>query len=184
MCVGYYPACRLHSLVRQLSPSTNPLMFDQFSRLIEERTSLLSMPRRKQKPKQNILRNGRRNHIIWLPVLSRAYSVFRSRCVRIVDNPSLLLTLILRKGATPRGQPPPTYLEQKRAEAQRQYTQERKYIEANRETFDKIIQQEQEAMAAQAPGSLLEMLVQAKKPEVEQEKSDQLLQPTTNPTKV
>jgi len=35
-------------------------------------------------------------------------------------------------------------------------------------------------MAAQAPGSLLEMLVQAKKPEVEQEKSDQLLQPTTN----
>jgi len=95
-----------------------------------------------------------------------------------------LLTLILRKGATPRGQPPPTYLEQKRAEAQRQYTQERKYIEANRETFDKIIQQEQEAMAAQAPGSLLEMLVQAKKPEVEQEKSDQLLQPTTNPTKV
>ncbi|KAL9712160.1 mitochondrial inner membrane protein required for protein import [Leucoagaricus gongylophorus] len=87
-------------------------------------------------------------------------------------------------GATPRGQPPPTYLEQKRAEAQRQYTQERKYIEANRETFDKIIQQEQEAMAAQAPGSLLEMLVQAKKPEVEQEKSDQLLQPTTNPNKV
>jgi len=90
---------------------------------------------------------------------------------------------ILHKGATPRGQPPPTYLEQKRAEAQKQYTQEQKYIEANRETFDKMIQQEQEAMVAQSPGNLFEMLVQAKKSE--REKSDQPLQPATqDPTKV
>jgi len=90
---------------------------------------------------------------------------------------------ILHKGATPRGQPPPTYLEQKRAEAQNQYTQEQKYIEANRETFDKMIRQEQEAMMAQSPGNLFEMLVQVKKPE--KEKSDQPLQPTTqDPTKV
>lgn len=71
-------------------------------------------------------------------------------------------------GTTPRGQPPPTYLEQKRAEAQRQYIEEQKYIEANRETLDKMLQQEQDAMAAQAPGNLFEMFGQPKKPEEKQ----------------
>ncbi|KAJ3574214.1 hypothetical protein NP233_g1910 [Leucocoprinus birnbaumii] len=72
---------------------------------------------------------------------------------------------ISQASSTPRGQPPPTYLEQKRAEAQRQYLEEQKYLEANRETLDKMLQQEQEAMAAQAPGSLFEMFGQGKKPE-------------------
>jgi len=66
---------------------------------------------------------------------------------------------------TPRGQPPPTYLEQKRMEAQRQYIEEQKYIEANRGTLDKLLEQEQQAMACQAPGSLFEMVGQMKKPE-------------------
>ncbi|KAF9445931.1 NIF-domain-containing protein [Macrolepiota fuliginosa MF-IS2] len=65
----------------------------------------------------------------------------------------------------PRGQPPPTYLEQKRMEAQRQYIEEQKYIEANREVMDKLLEQEQQAMVNQAPGSLFEMFGQMKKPE-------------------
>jgi len=65
----------------------------------------------------------------------------------------------------PRGQAPPTYLEQKRMEAQRQYIEEQKYIEANRETLDKMLEQEQHAMAAQAPGSLFEVFGAMKKPE-------------------
>ncbi|EKM81387.1 hypothetical protein AGABI1DRAFT_84279 [Agaricus bisporus var. burnettii JB137-S8] len=65
----------------------------------------------------------------------------------------------LSQNPTPRGQPPPTYLEQKRMEAQRLYVEEQKYIEGNRETLDKLVEQEQQAMMSQGPASLFEMLV-------------------------
>lgn len=54
--------------------------------------------------------------------------------------------------------------------------EEQKYIEANRETLDKMLQQEQESMAAQAPGSLFEVFF--KKPEVEPEQSDKGAEPS------
>ncbi|PPR01383.1 hypothetical protein CVT24_006221 [Panaeolus cyanescens] len=49
---------------------------------------------------------------------------------------------------------PPTYLEQRRREAQAQYLHEQNYIKENKEEIEKAMQQEQAAMAAQAPGSL------------------------------
>ncbi|KXN86028.1 Mitochondrial import inner membrane translocase subunit TIM50 [Leucoagaricus sp. SymC.cos] len=78
--------------------------------------------------------------------------------------------------STPSGQPPPTYLEQKRAEAQKTYLEEQKYIELNRETFDKLLEQEQQAMAAQTPGSLFEVF-QGKKSEDMAAQSGQQQQP-------
>lgn len=44
-------------------------------------------------------------------------------------------------------------------EAQRLYVEEQKYIEGNRETLDKLVEQEQQAMMSQGPASLFEMLV-------------------------
>lgn len=63
-------------------------------------------------------------------------------------------------------------------EAQRQYIEEQKYIEANRETLDKMLEQEQQAMASQAPGSLFEMFGQMKKPEGKEGQGDQTGEPT------
>ncbi|KAH8103481.1 HAD-like protein [Cristinia sonorae] len=48
---------------------------------------------------------------------------------------------------------PLTYLEQKRLEAQLQYKEERAYIEKNKDTFEKMIKDEQEAMAKQMPST-------------------------------
>ncbi|KAK7691967.1 hypothetical protein QCA50_005372 [Cerrena zonata] len=48
---------------------------------------------------------------------------------------------------------PLTYLEQKRLEAQMQYREEQAYINTNKATFDKMIKEEQEAMAQQIPGT-------------------------------
>ena len=48
---------------------------------------------------------------------------------------------------------PPTYLEQKRHEAQMQYREEQAYIAANKANFDKLIKDEQDALAQQMPGT-------------------------------
>lgn len=58
-------------------------------------------------------------------------------------------------------------------EAQRQYIEEQKYIEANRATLDKMLEQEQQAMAAQAPGSLFEAFGAVKKPELKEGELEQ-----------
>ncbi|KAF9524987.1 HAD-like domain-containing protein [Crepidotus variabilis] len=58
------------------------------------------------------------------------------------------------------GGPPPTYLEQKRAEAQRQYLEEQKYINDNKAQLEKLLEQDQQAMAAQVPGNLWEAIDQ------------------------
>ena len=42
---------------------------------------------------------------------------------------------------------PLTYLEQKRLEAQRQYLEEWEYLCQNKDSFDRIIKEEQEALA-------------------------------------
>ncbi|PPQ88498.1 hypothetical protein CVT25_013169 [Psilocybe cyanescens] len=60
----------------------------------------------------------------------------------------------------PKNMAPPTYLEQKRAEAQRQYQQEMKYVNDNREELERLLEQDQKAMQAQVPGSLWEAMDQ------------------------
>ena len=62
---------------------------------------------------------------------------------------------------------PPTYLEQKRAEAQRQYKEEQAYIAAHKADFDKALEEERQAMAKEMSGSLLGLLdtVAGKKPQ-------------------
>ncbi len=49
---------------------------------------------------------------------------------------------------------PPTYLEMKRKEAQQNYADEQAYIARNREHLEKLLEQEQQAMMAQAPTNL------------------------------
>ncbi|KAJ3822540.1 HAD-like protein [Lentinula raphanica] len=52
---------------------------------------------------------------------------------------------------------PPTYLEQKRKEAQQQYKEEQAYIAKNKEYFESLLKHEQDVMAAQAPSNLWEV---------------------------
>ncbi|KIK07744.1 hypothetical protein K443DRAFT_673009 [Laccaria amethystina LaAM-08-1] len=63
---------------------------------------------------------------------------------------------------TPRGVPPPTYLEQKRREAQMQYQEEQKYLRDNKEQLENLLEQDQQAMAAEIPGNLWEAIDQFK----------------------
>ncbi|KAF8058619.1 HAD-like protein [Lyophyllum atratum] len=51
---------------------------------------------------------------------------------------------------------PPTYLEQKRREAQLQYQDEQKYIADHREELEKLLEQEQQQVAGDVPGTLWE----------------------------
>ncbi|KAF4620794.1 hypothetical protein D9613_001039 [Agrocybe pediades] len=73
---------------------------------------------------------------------------------------SLLGLSDLTVPSQPKNQPPPTYLEMKRAEAQHQYMQEMKYVNDNREELERLLEQDQKAMAAQVPGSLWEAMDQ------------------------
>ncbi|KAI0629646.1 NIF-domain-containing protein [Trametes polyzona] len=49
---------------------------------------------------------------------------------------------------------PLTYLEQKRLEAQQHYKEEQDYLAANKENFDRMIKEEQEAMAKEMPSTI------------------------------
>ena len=53
---------------------------------------------------------------------------------------------------------PPTYLEQKRKEAQALYREEMAFIETNKSEFDRMLEKEKEAMAEQMPDNLFGML--------------------------
>ncbi|KAG6862293.1 hypothetical protein C0995_015990 [Termitomyces sp. Mi166 len=66
---------------------------------------------------------------------------------------------------------PPTYLEQKRHEAQLQYQDERKYIADHREELEKLLAQDQAAAQEEMPGSLWEAFgqLQGKKEKKEEE---------------
>ncbi|KAL0955543.1 hypothetical protein HGRIS_001779 [Hohenbuehelia grisea] len=57
---------------------------------------------------------------------------------------------------------PPTYLEQKRKEAQMLYREEQAYIATNKEQFEKLLEQDQAAAAQGVPNSLWEMVSGAK----------------------
>jgi import inner membrane translocase subunit TIM50 len=57
-------------------------------------------------------------------------------------------------------QAPPTYLEVKRQEAQKHYQEEMKYLRDNREELERLLAQDQAAMAAQVPGTLWEAMDQ------------------------
>ncbi|KAH9851103.1 NIF-domain-containing protein [Lenzites betulinus] len=49
---------------------------------------------------------------------------------------------------------PLTYLEQKRLEAQRHYLEEQEYLRANKDNFDRMLKEEQEAMAREMPSTI------------------------------
>ncbi|KAI0765697.1 NIF-domain-containing protein [Trametes elegans] len=49
---------------------------------------------------------------------------------------------------------PLTYVEQKRLEAQRHYQEEQEYLRANKDNFDRMIKEEQEAMAREMPSTI------------------------------
>ncbi|KAI9064763.1 NIF-domain-containing protein [Trametes sanguinea] len=49
---------------------------------------------------------------------------------------------------------PLTYLEQKRLEAQRHYVEEQEYLRVNKDNFDRMLKEEQEAMAREMPSTI------------------------------
>ncbi|KAJ3980142.1 HAD-like protein [Lentinula detonsa] len=53
---------------------------------------------------------------------------------------------------------PPTYLEQKRKEAQQQYLEEQAHIAKNKDYLESLLKHEQDVMASQAPSNLWEMI--------------------------
>ncbi|KAF9222277.1 HAD-like protein [Gyrodon lividus] len=69
---------------------------------------------------------------------------------------------------------PPTYLEQKRAEAQRQYREEQAYIAAHKDEFDRLLEEDRQAMAKEMSGSLWSVLdgMAGKKPAEETKKAE------------
>jgi len=54
--------------------------------------------------------------------------------------------------------PPPTYLEQKRAESQKQYLDEQKYLRDNKAELGRLLEQDRNTMAAQVPNNLWEAI--------------------------
>ncbi|KAG6829171.1 hypothetical protein H0H92_005426 [Tricholoma furcatifolium] len=62
--------------------------------------------------------------------------------------------------ARAQGGAPPTYLEQKRYEAQMQYREEQKYIADHRDELEKLLAQDQAAAQGDMPGSLWEAIGQ------------------------
>ncbi|KAJ6621310.1 HAD-like domain-containing protein [Mycena sp. CBHHK59/15] len=66
----------------------------------------------------------------------------------------------LPTGNTSRQKIPPTYLEQKRREAQEQYAEEQKYIREHKDYLEGLLKKEQEMMAGEVPGTLWEAIDQ------------------------
>lgn len=50
---------------------------------------------------------------------------------------------------------PPTYLEQKRKEAQMIYREEQAYINANKAEFERLMEEDRQAMAKEMSGNML-----------------------------
>lgn len=59
---------------------------------------------------------------------------------------------------TARNEPPPTYLERKRQEAQKDYQMDRANIERQKDELERLLEEDQQAMAAQVPGNLWEAM--------------------------
>ena len=63
---------------------------------------------------------------------------------------------------------PPTYLEQKRAEAQALYREEKAYIAANKANFERLLEEDRQAMAKEMSGNavgVVQSMLFGKKPE-------------------
>lgn len=63
---------------------------------------------------------------------------------------------------------PPTYLEQKRAEAQALYREEQAYIAANKDNFERLLEEDRQAMAREMSGNafgVVQSMFLGKKPE-------------------
>ncbi|KAF8809047.1 HAD-like protein [Phlegmacium glaucopus] len=61
-------------------------------------------------------------------------------------------------GLATTSEPPPTYLERKRQEAQKDYQLDRANIERQKDELERLLQEDQQAMAAQIPGNLWEAM--------------------------
>ena len=61
-------------------------------------------------------------------------------------------------GQSPHGGPPPTYLEQKRAEAQAYYKNEQEYFKSQEPQMLKFIEEEREKQAKEMTGTLFGMI--------------------------
>lgn len=72
------------------------------------------------------------------------------------------ISISFLQAAAPKSAIPPTYLEQKRLEAQLQYQEEQKYITDHKDELERLMKQEQDAMAADVPGTLWEAFDQFK----------------------
>ena len=59
---------------------------------------------------------------------------------------------------TAKSEPPPTYLERKRQEAQRDYRIDRANIERQKDELERLLEEDQRLMAAQVPGNLWEAM--------------------------
>ncbi|KAJ7281664.1 HAD-like domain-containing protein [Mycena rebaudengoi] len=71
-----------------------------------------------------------------------------------------LFSSLLGTPSTSRSKIPPTYLEQKRHEAQMQYAEEQKYIREHKDYLEELMKKDQEMMAAEVPGTLWEAIDQ------------------------
>ena len=56
---------------------------------------------------------------------------------------------------SPASQAPLTYLEQKRLEAQRRYLEEQQYLKQNKDQFDKMLKEQEEAMQREMPTTFI-----------------------------
>ena len=65
-------------------------------------------------------------------------------------------TLLLQ--VTAKSVPPPTYLERKREEAQRDYRIDQANLERQKDELERRLEEDQRAFAAQVPGNLLEAM--------------------------
>jgi len=77
---------------------------------------------------------------------------------------------------------PPTYLEQKRAEAQALYREEQAYIAANKANFERLLEEDRQAMAREMSGNafgVVQSMFTGKKPEPPAPKDPASLNATT-----
>ncbi|KAG6332746.1 hypothetical protein ID866_6344 [Astraeus odoratus] len=87
------------------------------------------------------------------------------------------LSSLFGGGETTHSPIPPTYLEQKRTEAQQIYRQEMAYIEANRATLEKMIEEQKQQEAKEMSGSLWSMIAGRKPGDDKGEQTKQVDKP-------
>lgn len=81
---------------------------------------------------------------------------------------------------------PLTYLEQKRLEAQRQYKEEQSYIATHKHEFERLLEEDRQAMAREMSGSLWGVLdsMAGKKPDAAKGDANAVVKADAEGTKV